>query len=211
MLVYALVVAVVALELGRTLRSPMMRTGWRHARRIRAKHVMSNIPVLVTTMVLAVAFLQIPGLSWGWWGALGGEGNILLGRTRDPGVNSPVATIVGLLLIVVFAAAVPALALGEEQVFRRGSERRGAGQRFRWAVGFGLLHAIMGIPIGVALALGVGGLWFTGQYLRGWREARDAGEHERHWGAAGEALSTMHHIAWNWTLLALLAVVSILS
>lgn len=211
MLVYALVVAVVALELGRTLRSPMMRRGWGHARRIRPVHVISNLPVLFATMLLAALLVKIPVLSWGWWSALGGEGNIMLGRTKDQGGGSAVADVVGLALLVVFAAAVPALALSEEQVFRRGSEQRGRGQRLRWAVGFGLLHSIMGIPIGVSLALGLGGLWFTGRYLTGWRAARDAGLPERACADAGELRSTVHHIAWNWTLLGILAATAIIS
>ena len=33
---------------------------------------------------------------------------------------------------------------------------------------FGLVHAVIGIPIGVALALGVGGGYFQWAYLRGW-------------------------------------------
>ena len=37
------------------------------------------------------------------------------------------------------------------------------------AVQFGLIHALIGIPIGVALALSVGGAYFQWAYLRGYR------------------------------------------
>ena len=42
-------------------------------------------------------------------------------------------------------------------------------ERIRWALKFGLIHAVVGIPIGAALALSIGGLYFTRVYLREWR------------------------------------------
>ena len=47
------------------------------------------------------------------------------------------------------------------------------------AVKFGLVHAVIGIPIGAALALSIGGWYFTWAYLRGYRARRSAGRAPR--------------------------------
>jgi hypothetical protein len=41
---------------------------------------------------------------------------------------------------------------------------------------FGLIHAVIGIPIGVALALSVGGAYFMAVYLRSFRQT--SSQHE---------------------------------
>jgi hypothetical protein len=54
---------------------------------------------------------------------------------------------------------------------------------------FGLVHAAVGIPIGVALALSIGGFYFTWAYLRVWRRT----------GSEADALaeSTRSHLGYN--------------
>ena len=69
----------------------------------------------------------------------------------------------------------------------------------RRAVTFGLVHALIGIPIGVALALTVGGLYFTTVYLRAF--GRTASQRE----AVLE--STRAHTAYNASIVALVVVV----
>ena len=51
-------------------------------------------------------------------------------------------------------------------MFRRGAELRSRAANARRSVLFGLVHALIGIPIGVAMALSVGGFYFTWAYLR---------------------------------------------
>jgi hypothetical protein len=60
---------------------------------------------------------------------------------------------------------------------------------------FGLAHAVVGIPIGAALALSIGGLYLTWCYLERWRETR----------SESEALleSTRAHLAYNLTIIGL--------
>jgi hypothetical protein len=51
------------------------------------------------------------------------------------------------------------------------------------------VHAVVGIPIGVALALSIGGFYFTWAYLRVWRKTASE--------SAALAESTRSHLAYN--------------
>ena len=82
----------------------------------------------------------------------------------------------GLVPLVFVALLIPALPLfahAEERIFRTG---RRALERTRGArskiVQFGLVHALIGIPIGAALALSIGGAYFMCVYLRAVRPNR---------------------------------------
>jgi hypothetical protein len=57
------------------------------------------------------------------------------------------------------------------------------------AVQFGMVHALIGIPLGVALALSIGGGYFQWCYLRGFRRT----------GSQEETVleSTRAHVAYN--------------
>jgi hypothetical protein len=68
-------------------------------------------------------------------------------------------------------------------------------------VEFGLAHAIIGIPIGAALGLTVGGLYFTWSYMRVFRRTGDQN--------AAMLESTRAHTAYNATVIALVAAVLI--
>src|SRR5581483_1968633 len=91
------------------------------------------------------------------------------------------------LLLLLFV--LPSLAAAEERLFRQGT--RGWRQGLVRSLIFGLAHWPMGIPLGAALALSIGGLWFTYQYFRG-----------------GIARSTVYHLTYN--LLAILLIVLLL-
>jgi membrane protease YdiL (CAAX protease family) len=62
-------------------------------------------------------------------------------------------------------------------------------ERIWRGVQFGCVHALIGIPIAVALALSVGGWWFTYRYLKG-----------------GLLESTRAHTAYNGVIVVLLLV-----
>src|SRR4029450_9106842 len=86
----------------------------------------------------------------------------------------------------------------EECVSRRGAEARGTAVNLGRSLVFGLAHAVVGIPIGAALALSIGGLYLTWCYLEGWKETRSQT------GALLE--STRAHLAYNLTIVTLVLV-----
>ncbi len=80
-------------------------------------------------------------------------------------------------------------------MFRLGAEGWSAPRLIGMGLLFGLAHALIGIPLGVALALSIGGWWFTAVYLWGFRR-----------GGRARALleSTLAHLAYNACVLAVL-------
>jgi hypothetical protein len=133
---------------GRSLsRQVWTKLAWRH---------IWPVPfVLAGVLLVAVPLLLIPPLRWGWWSALGGDGNPIFG--------SSTAT--------------------------NGTVCWTTRERILKVLQFGLIHALIGIPIGVALALSVGGAYFMSVYLRSYALT----------GSANEATleSTRAHTAYN--------------
>jgi hypothetical protein len=148
-------------------------------RGLRLHHFLLAVPVLFAVLVTASVLVLVPGLSWGWWSALGGVGSPVVG-VSDKTAGSPLEWIVPTVFIVMLIPALPLFAESEERMFRQGAENWSNWHRARRAVEFGLVHSLIGIPIGVALALSIGGGYFTWAYLRG-----------------GIAESTRSHLAYN--------------
>jgi hypothetical protein len=203
MLLDVLTVTVLAFFGGRLLVAARQSIGSRARSRtseigrgLRPRHFLRAPFVLVAVGAAAAVLLQVPGLSFGWWTAIGGTGNVILGSTS----NTSGTVLVWLLPLVFLALLVPALALfaeREEVVFRSGAEEWSWGRRFGMGLRFGLIHLIMGIPIAVALALSIGGWYFQWAYLRGYRHGgREAGVLE----------STRSHLAYNLEVLLIVAV-----
>lgn len=159
------------------------------------RHFGAALPVLLMIVLLALILIQLPVLSFGWWQTIGGVGNPVVGITEnDLGILNILIPAFFLGLLVV---SLPLLVAREEWTFRRGAERRGPTRNLARAVVFGLAHAVIGIPIGAALALSIGGIYLTASYLRGWTETRSQ---------AGALLeSTRAHLAYNLTALVLIA------
>ena len=168
-------------------------------RGLRFRHFLPVPFVAAAVVVAALLLVQLPLLDFGWWTALGGEGNPVFGSTERT-AGTALEILIPLVFIALLAPALPLFAEREEQMFRAGAEDWGLGKRILKGIQFGLVHAIIGIPIGVALALSIGGWWFTVAYLRGYRA-----------GGPGEALleSTRAHTAYNATLVAIVFVVLI--
>jgi hypothetical protein len=141
-------------------------------RGIRWRHVWP-VPIVLTAVVVAAALLlQIPPLRFGWWTALGGLGNPVTGTT-DQTAGTTLEWLVPVLFLALLLPALPLFALREEEIFRQGAERWTGRQRAVKAVQFGLVHALIGIPIGVALALSIGGAYFQAVYVRAFRSTGD--------------------------------------
>jgi hypothetical protein len=182
--------------------------GLRHARSTGGRDLVRRIvggirwrhlwPVpFVLTAVLAVAWplLSVPGLDWGWWSAIGGEGNPVFGSSSAT-TGSALEWAIPLVFMALLVPALPLFAYAEERAFRRGAEQWSRSRRALKVVQFGLVHALIGIPIGAALALSVGGAYFMMVYLRHFRSHPSAGE--------ATLESARAHTAYN---LAIIAVV----
>jgi hypothetical protein len=173
-------------------------------RGVRARHILLAPVVLVVLYGVLTVLWLVPPLRWGWWTAIGGQGNPVIGMT-DRTSGSPLEWIVPTVFLVLLAPALPLFAEREEQMFRLGAEDWSLWRRIRRGVEFGLVHALIGIPIAVALALSVGGWYFTLMYLREWR--RTAWLHDP---VARRNLavleSTRAHFVYNAELLTLLAI-----
>ena len=168
-------------------------------RGIRWRHVWPVPLVLTAVLAVSLALLQVPVLAWGWWSAIGGEGNPALGSTTQAD-GTFLEWLLPAVFLALLAPAVPLLALREEEVFRRGAEGWSTAKRAGLCVVFGLAHAAIGIPLGVALALSIGGAYFQVVYLRGFRSS---GGRPR----VACLESARAHTAYNWTIVALVVVV----
>lgn len=164
---------------------------------LRLRHFLLAWPALLAVLLVATALLQVPGLSWGWWSAIGGVGSPVLG-VSDSQAGSPLEWIVPALFLTMLIPALPLFAEAEEKRFRAGAEEWSASRRVGRAVQFGMVHCLIGIPIGVGMALSIGGGYFTWSYLRGFR----AGGGSRR---AGIAESTRAHLAYNMTVFVIIA------
>ena len=169
-------------------------------RGLRAHHFLLAAPILVLVIAAFVLLVQIPGLSFGWFTAIGGEGNPVFG-TSERTAGTPFELVVPLVFIALLVPALPLLVEREEQLFRRGSEHRTLGARIWRGMVFGIVHTVIGIPIGAALALSIGGWYFTWAYLRGYRHGG---------GTAGLLESTRSHLAYN-AIIVTLVLVAIVS
>ncbi len=163
---------------------------------LRWRHFLRAVPIVALIVPTAWVLIQLPVLSFGWWSAIGGEGNPVVGVSdRDLGIVSVVIPLffIGLLLV-----GLPLLVAREEWLFRRGSEQRSTANNLGRAVVFGLAHAVVGIPIGAALALSIGGLYLTWSYLEVWKQTRSQ--------TSALLESTRAHLAYNLTIIMLVVV-----
>jgi hypothetical protein len=170
---------------------------WRLLTGLRPGHFLRAVPVLGAVMAVATVLLAIPGLDFGWWTAIGGEGNPAVGVGRE-GAAGPLEAVLPVVFMSLLLVGLPLLVEGEEWVFRRGAEHRSRAANARRSVLFGLVHALVGVPMGVAIALSVGGFYFTWTYLRMWRATRSE--------EAALAESTRSHLAYNLVIAAIIVV-----
>jgi hypothetical protein len=167
-------------------------------RGLRLRHFLPVPLVLFLVVLAAVGLTSIPPLDFGWWTAIGGQGNPAFGVT-DRTAGTAFEVIVPVVFVILLVPALPLLVEREEVAFRLGAEEWTTPKRIGKALLFGLVHALVGIPIGVALALSIGGAAFTLAYLRAFRRT----------GRRREALleSTRLHLAYNLTIVTVVAAV----
>jgi hypothetical protein len=166
--------------------------------RLRWRHFWPVPFVLAGVLIVAIPLLMIPVLRWGWWSALGGDGNPIFGSSTAT-MGTVWEWLIPLVFMVLVVAALPLFANAEERMFRTGAQRWTTRQRVVKVLQFGLIHALVGIPIGVALALSVGGAYFMSVYLRSYALT----------GSVAEATleSTRAHTAYNALIIVTVALV----
>ncbi|MEP7201646.1 MAG: hypothetical protein ABI894_03500 [Ilumatobacteraceae bacterium] len=185
-----------AVKLSRSTRGrSLSREVWT---RIRWRHIWPVPLVLTGVLVAAVPLLMLPVLRWGWWSALGGDGNPIFGSS-DTTMGTVWEWVIPLVFMSLVVVALPLFANAEERMFRSGAQRWTTRQRVVKVLQFGLIHALIGIPIGVALALSVGGAYFMAVYLRSYALT----------GSANEATleSTRAHTAYNALIILIVGIV----
>ena len=194
------VLTLVGFRLADAARQSFLSRGyvWQLVAGLRLRHFARAVPVLIAVMVLATLFMLVPGLDFGWWTKLGGTGNPVVGVGPKGSTPGPLQTIIPVVFVTLLLIGLPLLVEGEEWVFRRGAESRSGAANARRSVVFGLVHALVGIPIGVAMALSVGGGYFTWAYLRMWDATGDED--------AALAESTRSHLAYNLVIAGLIIV-----
>jgi hypothetical protein len=168
---------------------------------IRWRHVWPVPFVLATVVAVATALMQIPGLGWGWWSAIGGQGNPVFG-SNDATTGTVWQWVIPLGFMALLLPALPLFAYAEERIFRTGAEGWSTGRRVLKILQFGLVHAVIGIPIGAALTLSIGGAYFMRIYLRTFR--RTGSRHQ------ATLESTRAHTAYNGIIVAFVVVVLVL-
>ena len=114
---------------------------------IRWRHLWPVPFVLTAVVVAASALLRVPGLDWGWWSALGGIGNPVTGSTEQT-AGTAWEWIVPLAFVALLLPALPLFAYAEERIFRTGAHHWSRPRRALKIVQFGLVHALIGVPIG---------------------------------------------------------------
>jgi hypothetical protein len=162
------------------------RVGWRHV---------WPVPVLLAVVLAAATLaMQVPGLDWGWWTALGGDGNPVFGSSQATAGTS-LEWIVPLVFMTMLLPALPLFANAEERIFRAGAEHWSLARRVAKTLQFGMVHALIGIPLGAALALSIGGAYFMWVYLR---EFATSGSRQ-----AATLESTTAHTVYNGVIIVL--------
>jgi len=161
------------------------------------------VPIVLTLVISVAALLmQVPGLDWGWWSALGGQGNPVFG-SNEATSGTVWSWIIPAAFMLLLLPALPLFAYAEEMMFRRGAEHWSANKRAAKVVEFGPVHALIGIPIGTALALGVGGAYFMLVYLRAYRKLPVA--------AMATLESTRAHAVYNAVIVSVVGLVIVLA
>ncbi len=166
-------------------------------RGVRLRHVLPAPFVLAAVLGTFGVLWLLPPLRFGWWALLGGEGNVVFGSTEQT-QGTAWEVLVPVVFVLLLVPALPLLVEAEERRFRLGAETWSGRRRFGRGLQFGLVHLVVGIPVAAALALSVGGWWFTWVYLRAHRRTASRTE--------ALAESTRAHLGYNLVVVALVAV-----
>lgn len=183
-----IVAAVVTVSCVRHILSGQLKRDYAVFRTLRGGKWLAAIPLswLVLAIVVFVGgglvTLNPSVLGWSWLRLLSSPGKPQEGTNLiASGLQIPGFAWVFLALLMI---NVPRLALNEEYAFRKGF--KDCRSITLQSLKFGLVHCLVGVPLGFGLALGLAGAWFAFLYLKG-----------------GTRLSAAYHSIHNWSLLLL--------
>jgi len=156
------------------------RGAWAHRRllvtiwrRIRPRHVVGSAALLVIVVGIASTLItMVPGMDLGLGMLVGTTSNAVFAPLEEAVVRAgPVTTgvhwpmlIASTLFLVPLFVLLPWLAFVEEEVFRGGLEQATPVREVASAITFGLVHLVMLIPLGAALAVAVCGFTYGRVY-----------------------------------------------
>lgn len=181
---------------GRTILSVYQRFSWGMF-----AQCLGVLFLTITAGILLVVF--VPGMNWGWSNLfLDKAVNVMIAPALPEPGASVWAKVLPVLFIVMFIPVMPIFAATEENMFRSGHTSWKA--IAKQSVKFGLVHCIVGIPIGAGFALIIPGFFYAYHY----RKAFLANEHHGILIADcfGVASSTAYHTMYNSIVLSGLAV-----
>jgi membrane protease YdiL (CAAX protease family) len=159
------------------------RVAWRERvlctavwRAVRPRHVGGALGLLVVVGGCATVLLtHVPGMDLGLGRLVGLSTNAVfapleegLSRAGPPPASGPDWTLLlgASAFLLPLLLLLPWLAFVEEEVFRAGLERAGAGRVALASLAFGLVHLVMLVPLAAALAVGVAGAFYARVYRR---------------------------------------------
>lgn len=172
------------------------RTAWQRRdlavavwRSIRPRHVVGALGLMVLVLTVALSLWTfVPVTRLGVGSLLGLDGNVIFAPiesaleapieqaeqaatgSASPASGVPWVDVLGVTAFLgVLVAMFPLLAHAEELAFRLGWEDLSLGRQVLSALRFGLVHLIMLIPLGAALAVGVAGFVYGRIYLATYR------------------------------------------
>lgn len=164
-----------------------------------------EIPILLlVTALIAIGLIKFfPLLGWGWGRLIfGTTANIIVAPILSSATSSSLLMKVpGFIAMFLLLSAMPFFVWVEEIDFRKG--------HIEWkpiciqSIKFGLIHLIMGIPIGMGLALSIPGFVFACKYRKAYLSLEGLTEHEREDHAV--MASTAYHAVYNCVIILLLS------
>jgi hypothetical protein len=160
------------------------RVAWRQRRLalavwrgIRLRHLLGGLALLAGVATVAGALVAlVPGMEYGLGRLVGLTSNAVFAPLEEglahagpaPETGPDWALAIGAsAFLLPLLLLLPWLAFVEEEIFRAGLEDAGAGRVALASLLFGLVHLVMLVPVGAALAIGVAGAFYARAYRRG--------------------------------------------
>lgn len=174
--------ALLTLSMGTTLFDGTLQKNLTVISNITVWMVAQNLAIIVVVISAFVVLTKVhPVFKWSWFSLFRTQEDEVAGRESE-GTNINIMPMhikyFGLVFALLLMANLPSFAMTEEKWFRAGTDNWLEGLYVSFL--FGILHCLVGVPIGAGVAITLCGVWFTHQYFLG-----------------GIELSALHHTTYN--------------